>query len=316
MDPTMSSSIYETIANLSNSKKPLLHSRLVDLSNLNSEELKAFEQAWATAKPRRRRQIMSRLIELAEDNVELNFDNIFKNHLKDQDAEVQSKAIEGLWESEDASLISPLINLLEQASSEKVQVAAATGLGKFAMLAEYGKLRSCHVSNLCQALLNAFADENKPKEVRRRTLEAAAPLSHPQVREAIMNAYESPDAKLRINAIFAMGRNCHPSWLPILLKELASDDAETRYEAAGACGELEEEEAVPLLIKLINDPDMEVQLAAVQALGKIGGAKAKEQLQHCQNHPSKAISQAAEQALQELEAVEDPLSIKFQTPLE
>ncbi len=311
MDPTMPLPIVATIADLGNSDKPLLNSRLADLSNLNSAELEVFAQAWATIKPKRQRQIMSRLIELAEDNIELNFESIFENRLKDQDAEVRSKAIEGLWESEETSLINPLINLLEQDSSEKVQAAAATGLGKFAMLAEYQKLRSHHTAKVCQALLTAISDKSRPPEVRRRALEAAAPLSLPWVKEAIINAYQSRDTKLRANAIYAMGRNCDCSWLPTLLKELGSDDVEIRYEAAGACGELGEKEAVPPLIGLINDPDTDVQLAAIQALGKIGGAEAKEHLHQCLNNPSEAIHQATEQALQELAAGEDPLSFRF-----
>ena len=309
MQPAMPSPIEETIADLSNSSQSLLNSRLIDLSNLNSEELTVFEQTWAAMEPKRRRQIVHRLAELAENNLELNFDSIFRGRLKDQDAEVRCKAIEGLWENDEPSLINPLIHLLEQDSSEKVQAAAATALGKFAMLAEHEKLRSCHTSRLCHALLTTIDDNSKPVEVRRRALEAAAPLSLPQVKEAIMNAYQSHNSKLRISAIYAMGRNCDCSWLPTLLKELASADAEIRYEAVGACSELGEA-AAPHLIELIKDPDTDVQLAAIQALGKIGGTEAKEHLQHCLNNSSEAIRQAAEQALQELEAGEDPLSFR------
>ncbi len=308
MPPTMPSPIEETIADLGTSSQSLLNSRLIDLSNLNSEELTVFEQAWAAMEPKRRRQIVYRLVELAEDNLELNFDSILRGCLKDQDAEVRCKAIEGLWENDEPSLINPLIHLLEQDSSEKVQAAAATALGKFAMLAEHEKLRSCHISRLCHALLTTIDDKSKPVEVRRRALEAAAPLSLPQVKEAIMNAYQSHNSKLRISAIYAMGRNCDCSWLPTLLKELASADAEIRYEAVRACSELGE--AAPHLIELIKDPDTDVQLAAIQALGKIGGTEAKEHLQHCLNNSSEAIHQAAEQALQELEAGEDPLSFR------
>ncbi|MBA7574216.1 hypothetical protein ES708_16018 [subsurface metagenome] len=88
---------------------------------------------------------------------------------------MRSKAIEGLWESEETSLINPLINLLEHDSSEKVQAVAATALGKFAMLAEHEKLRSSHSSKIRQALLSVIEDSSKPAEVRRRALEAAAP---------------------------------------------------------------------------------------------------------------------------------------------
>jgi len=306
----MSLPIEETIADLVNSGQPLRSSRLVGLSNLNSEELGLWKRAWANIEPKRRRQVIYRLVEMAEDNFELNFDSIFRNCLKDEDAEVRGKAVEGLWESEDASLISPFVNLLEQDSSENVQATAATALGKFAMLAELNKLRSCHTSKICQALLGVLSDKNRAVAVRCRALEAAAPLNLPQVEKAIREAYQSHSRKLRISAIYAMGKNCHRSWLPILLRELSSADAEIRYEAAGACGELGEEEATPYLIELVGAPDVDVQVAALQALGKIGGSEAKKYLQQCLNNPSEVIRQAAAQALYELEAEENPFTFR------
>jgi len=305
----MPSPIEETIIELGNNDKPLLSSRLAELSNLNSEELGFLERIWTSIKPKRRRQIISRLVKLAEDNFELNFDGIFRNCLGDQDTEVRSKAIEGLWENEEPSLINPLINLLKQDSSEKVQAAAATALGKFAMLVEHKKLRPCHISKVCQALLTAISDKNKPIEVKRRALEAAAPISLPQVEAAIMEAYQCSNAKLRVSSIYAMGKSCNPSWLPILVKELDSADAEIRYEAAGACGELGEEEATPHLIELVNDPNTEVQLAVIQALGKISGTEAKNCLEQCLDNPNEIIQQAAEHALHELEAGENQLTL-------
>jgi len=170
----MSLPVEEIIADLASIEQPLRNSKLVDLSNLNSEELGLLKQAWASIEPERRRQIIYRLVEMAEDNFELDFDGIFRNCLKDSDAEVRGKAVEGLWESEDTSLINPFINLLEQDSSVNVQVAAATALGKFAMLAELNKLRSCHTSKICETLLAVISDENRGVEVRRRALEAVA----------------------------------------------------------------------------------------------------------------------------------------------
>ncbi len=303
----MTSPIEKTIADIGNSDNPLLNSRLTELSNLSSEELELFERLWAAIEPARRRQIVYRLVELTEDNLTLHFDSIFKHCLKDRNDEVRSQAIEGLWESEETCLINPLINLLEQDRSEEVQAAAATALAKFAMLAEHNKLRSCHVSRIQEALLSVLNDKNKPVEVRRRALEAAAPLSLSQVRTAIMEAYQSHDSRLRVSSIYAMGKNCDPSWLPTLLKELGSTDAEIRYEAARACGELEEEAAVPYLTKLVNDIDADVQIAAIQTLGKIGNTQAKECLEQCLDNPNEAISQAARQALLETEAKEAPL---------
>ncbi len=304
----MSLPIEETIAGLGNSHQPLRNSRLVDLSNLNSAELELFEQVWVNIEPKRRRQIIYWLVELAEENFELDFDIIFRHCLKDQDADVRSKAIEGLWECEDTSLINHFTGLLEQDSSGDVQAEAAMALGKFVMLAELGKLRSCHASKVCQALLGVVGDKNRWVEVRRRVLEAAAPLSLSQVEEAIMEAYQSHNRKLKISAIYAMGKNCNCSWLAILLRELSNADAEIRYEAAGACGELGEEEAAPHLVELTDDPDVDVRVAALQALGKTGGSDAKECLWQCLNNPSEVIRQAAEEALYELEVEENPFT--------
>ncbi len=293
-----------------NTDHPLRSTRLAELTDLSSAELELFEREWATIQPKRRRQLVYRLVEIASDNVEFNFDGIFKNCLKDQDAEVQCEAIEGLWENEEPSLIDPLINLLMQDGSEKVQTAATTTLGKFAMLAEHKKLSPQHTSKISHILLTVIGDKNKPVEVRRRALEAAAPLSLPEVKKAISEAYQSNIDRLRVSSIYAMGRNCDPSWLPILLKELTSADGEIRYEAVGACGELAEEEAVPHLTMLINDHDRDVQLTVIQTLGKIGGTMAKECLMQCLNDSSEVISQAVEQALQELERQEDLFSFR------
>jgi len=277
----MPSPIEETITELTDNDKSLPNSRLVDLSNLSPEEVELFEQAWAIIEPKRRRHIIYRLVELAEEDVKLDFDSIFRDRLNDEDAEVRSKAIEGLWESEDTSLINPLIILVEQDSSEKVQAAAATALGKFVMLAELEKLRSCYKSKIEHVLLSVSNDKSVPVEVRRRALEAVAPLSLPEVKEAIMEAYQSPDPKLRVSA----------------------------------CGELGEKEAVPYLIELIDDLDVEVQLAAIRALGEIGGSEAEECLEECQKNPSEEIRLAAEQALNEMEVEEDPFSFKHGTGL-
>jgi HEAT repeat protein len=301
------SNIKQAINDLANREKPLVNTSLADLSNLNLDELKLLDQAWSDIDADRRRSIINRLVELAEENFELNFDSIFKNCLKDTDAEVRTKAIEGLWENEETILITPFIKMLNEDSSETVQAAAAKALSKYAMLAELKKLGPYSSNRVSQALLAILIDKNKPREVWRRVLEAAAPLSSPEVKKAIKEAYISNDLKMKNSAIYAMGRNCDSAWMPILIKEMISPIPDTRYEAAGACGEICDDEAVPHLIKLSQDKDTEVQRAAIQSLGKIGGVKAKQFLQKCLNSPDEVISEAAEQALKQIEAELDSL---------
>jgi len=296
----MLSPIEEIITDMADSDKPLLNSSLVGLSNIIPEDLNFLKEVWPTIKPERRRQIVSRLVELTEGNFELDFDSTFKNCLSGQDAEVRSKAIEGLWENEEPSLIKKLIDLMEQDNSKLVQATAAKGLGKFAMLAEQQKLRPAYTSKIYQSLLAVVNDRIKPIEVKRRALEAIAPLDSPEVEKAIGEAYRSSNHRLRVSSIYAMGKNGNPSWLSILLDEAGNPDPEIRYEVVRACGELGEEEAVPYLIKLAADPDVEVQLAAIETLGHIGGTEAKNFLEQCLDDPNETVQQATEQVLEDL----------------
>jgi HEAT repeat protein len=301
------SNIRQVINDLVDINKPLINASLADLSNLNSEELSVLAQVWPRIDAERRRRTISRLVELAEENFELNFDNIFKNCLRDPDPEVRTKAIEGLWENEESTLIPPFIRMLNEDSSEAVQAAAAKALSKYAMLAELKKLGPSSSARVSQALLAILMDKTRPREVWRRALEAAAPLSLPEVKKAINEAYASNDPRLKNSAIYAMGRNCDTAWMPVLIKEMSSASPDTRYEAAGACGEICDEEAVPHLIKLTQDSDIEVQQAAISSLGKIGGVKAKQHLLKCLKSADEIVSEAAEQAIKQLEAEEDSL---------
>lgn len=301
----MPGAIEELLTNLDWKDDKSLNSRLVELSNLKAGDLKLFGQAWSKVEPEMRRRIISRLVELADGNIELNYDDIFVGCLKDADPEVRIIAIEGLWESEDASLVSPLISLLQQDKSGEVQASAAMALGKFAMMAELDKLRTEHMLRIEQALLGAFGNMKLCLEVRCLALEAVAPLHLPRVKKAITEAYQSKEPKLKLSSVYAMGMNCDPCWMPMLLKELASPSGEIRHRAIRACGEVGEEEAIPHLIKLINGTDDELAVAAVEALGKIGGDTAKEYLEELLDHMEESVSQAAEKALKEMEAEED-----------
>ncbi len=304
--------IEKFIGELSSGNALPSNSSLATLSKLNAPGLALFQKAWGTVATGSRQQIIERLVELAEDNVELNFDAIFKYCLKDQDEEVRSKAIEGLWENEEASLINPLIGLLEQDSSARVQATAAIALGKFALMAEHGKLRSEYTAKIEEALLAALDDKNKQVDVRRRSLEAVSPLSTARVDAAIGAAYKNNELPLRISAIYAMGRHCDRTWLPMLLHELENDEAEVRHEFAGALDERDEEEPVSGLIRLIGDPDADVQMMAIQALGKIGGAEARRRLERCLKSGNQAIRHAAEEAITEMEATKSLSSYAYE----
>jgi HEAT repeat protein len=189
--------------------------------------------------------------------------------------------------------------------AEKVQTTAALALGRFVLMAEVGSIPPKYAIQLGQVLLGITADEKKSMEVRRRALEAISPLSTQQVKDTIKKAYENRDERLRISAIYAMGKNCDTKWMPFLLKELKSGDAEMRYEAATACGELGDEDIIQYLLPAANDEDIDVQLAVIQALGKIGGNEAKLFLKKHADDENDAVREAVETALNEISILDD-----------
>ena len=116
------------------------YSNLARLSGLSSKELDQFKMAWISLPRENRREILNRLIELGEENLELSFFEVFQACLSDYDDEVRTKATIGLWECDDRGIIRPLIHLLNHDTSDTVRAASATTLGKFATLARSGKL--------------------------------------------------------------------------------------------------------------------------------------------------------------------------------
>ncbi|MDO8532645.1 MAG: HEAT repeat domain-containing protein [Dehalococcoidia bacterium] len=296
------------LTELQDANTPLSTARLIHVSAMTSEEVECFRRSWVTLDIERRRQVLSRLIDLAEDNADLDFAAVFRVCLQDPDEDVREKAIAGLSDSEDRSLIDPLITLMLNDPKERIRAAAAVALGRYTMLAELGKLLSRDGPKLEKAMLTVIENGAKAPEVRRRAIEAIGAFSNvPRVKEILRNAYNSPDPKLRASALFGMGRNCDQQWLPILVQALSSEDPELRCEAAGACGETGEETTVPYLIPLARDADAQVRDAAIQALGSIGGPTARKALLQLRQSTSPHIREAAEEALQKLESEEDPL---------
>ena len=287
------------------------HALLLQLSGLNEEEMEQFHRWWPSLRAERRCKLMERLVSVAEDNMELDFNAIFRHCLADTDPKVRERAVSGLWECDDRNLVGPLISLLKEDPSEEVRASAAIALGKFGSLAEVGKLLPRDGERIKEVLLSVLEDEWEGIEVRRRTLEAAACFNTPRIPELIRWAYNSLEPLLSISALYAMGRTGDPIWLPTLITEMESKDAAMRYEAASACAEMMDEETVPYLIPLVQDDDLQVQLSAIRSLGVIGGSLAKRALRQCLKYDDEVLQDAAQEALQELEVDEAPLGFNF-----
>ncbi len=300
------STLTDILNHLADGAEPISNTELGKLSDLSVDEGKQFETVWAQMETGRKREILSRLEGLTEDNVELNFDRIYRNAIYDIDDDVRREAVEGFWESCDPTLIRPLLRLMQQDRANEVRSAAATALGRFSLLAEQQKISPDNRARISRALLEVIHNQDEPVVLRRRALEAVAPFSLPEVTQVIWEAYRRKEPGIKTSSIYAMGRNCDMLWMPTVLKEMENDDPEIRYEAATAAGELGEAEAVSRLIELTSDEDLEVKLAAIRALGKIGGQEAKQRLKALKTSKSQAIREASEVSMTEIEAYEEP----------
>ena len=300
------------VDDLGNPDGPIRHTDLVQLSGLTRAGVLEVISAMMKSPVERRRELVERMIELAEDNIELDFSAVLRACLRDKDAEVRAKAAQGLWDSEDRTIVRPLIDLLLKDEDSTVREAAAGTLAKFAELAGEGKLVRRDVQRISQALLTVVTSPDEEIGTRCRAIEALAPLDLDQVRSIIEEAYADTDLRIRQSAIFAMGRSSDSRWLPTVIKEMRNPDAALRYEAATACGFLGEDDTLPYLISLLNDEDTQVQLAAVRSLGAIGGDLARRALVQAMKRGDDAIEEAAEEALANIDFDDDPLGFRFE----
>lgn len=289
---------------------PLRSAGLAQLTKLTDDERREFAETWPDVPVERRRQVLEQLMDLAEDNIELDFDVIFFEALDDNDPSVRISAIRGLWEHEHRDVIPRLISLVENDENAAVRAEAALALGRFVMLGEFEEARPRDVEAVTDALRRVVDDTAEAIEVRARAVESLGASSQPWARDIIHDAYDSGDPRLMTSAIHAMGRSADAYWIPTIIDELQNDDPEIRYEAASSAGMIEDEEAVPYLIDIVGDEDSDVREQVLIALGAIGGEEAIAALRELTDSPDERTREAAMQALEEAEFGDDPLGFQ------
>src|SRR3972149_128085 len=181
----------EYLAELKDPSARLSVAGLQQPASLEREQPAALRSAWPQIEARRRRQVVHLLMELAEDNVDLDFDAVFFAALEDEDAAVRADAVRGLWEYEGRDLIPPLLRLLEKDEEPEVRVEAALALGRFVVLSELGSLREEHFQQVEEGLRRALEDELEVDEGRGRALGGIGARGRPWGERAGQKADES-----------------------------------------------------------------------------------------------------------------------------
>ncbi len=287
---------------LADEDSPIQSAGLRSFANLSPAQLTEWHGVFARLSPSRRQSILHTMITLAEDNVDLDFRDLFVRALTDDDSDVRLTALHGLWDDDRASTMRQVLPLVNDPSNE-VCAAALTVLGQFAYHAELGELPPAARTDLQALLLATASDTARPLATRRCAVEGLGYLSgEPRVHDIIAASYEETDLSMRESAVVAMGRTMNDAWFPLLEHELRSDHPRLRFVAAQAVGELAEdgEPLLEALLPLVDDNDTDVSLAAIWALGQVGGEHSTRVLRRLVNSNDATRSNAAQEALEEL----------------
>ena len=286
---------------------PLLLYRLSDIS---PDNLAALNQIWEMIHLERRRGLMEDLEQLTDDNTLLSFEPIFRMALVDEDESVRFYATRAIEVFDTDDLIPFFLDVLEQEESIDLRAVTASVLGKYVYRGELDKISKKIKKSIEDRLLTVL-DENQPKEIQRRALEAVSYSSRAEVKSHILSAYKDDADEWVASALFAMGRSYDHEYSELVVDKLQHTSPKVRLEAVRACGELVLEDAVPVIMDLLNDlPD--IREAAIWALSQIGGEDAGPAIQGLlDDEVSSDEEELIQQALERLDFLEDGLDMSM-----
>ena len=259
-------------------------------------------------------EFLTRVVEVGDYSTD--YWPVLRDYLEDKDAQVRSLALEGLWDYPMPELIAPLFEIAMDDPSQEVRSKAIVTLGRYIYegnMAAYDfdwgameelmredELPEEDFLRVKDFLLQLVKDEGQPLDSRRFAIEALSFLNEPEVQDLIEAAYAHPDVKMKLSAIFAMGRQGDQRWADTLLKELDSEVEELQYEAVRAAGEACLDKAALRLEELALADDKDLRLEAIWALGKIGGESVSAFLYDLADDEDREIKEMAEAALEEV----------------
>ena len=265
--------INEAINALIDESKPFPPALLYTFSDLNADDIRILKAAWPSLPLMRRRTLLEDLIDMAERDNLMMFEEVGKVALEDDDADVLVSAIDLLFQAEDSRLIPTFLRLLQNASlNERVRAAAANALGPYVYLGEVEKIRPELLQNIVEVLLNIYANDLSDL-VRRRVLESLGYSSHAAVPELLRAAYFRPEVAWQESAMFAMGKSADDQWQSFVLANLEHENLKVRLQAIHAAGELTLYAARQTLLRMLNQEykNEELRHELVWALSQIGG---------------------------------------------
>ncbi len=121
----------DVLAALLDDERPFPARFLHRFSDLPPVDLTALKNAWPKVSSLRKHTLLEDLEDLAETDTLTSFEDLARSLLADPDAEVRTRAIRLLWESEDVRLVPVYLKMLREDENAEVRATAANALGQF-----------------------------------------------------------------------------------------------------------------------------------------------------------------------------------------
>ncbi|MFN0071747.1 MAG: HEAT repeat domain-containing protein [Chloroflexota bacterium] len=287
--------------------EPLREEHYLQLTHLAGDRLGAFKGIWDRFSTAQRLSTMKRLHEHEENDLRMEFNEVYHLAMQDESPELRLAGIEATIEDKSGWLMGHLMELLERDPDVRVREKAGRALAPFVQAAELGEYDEEETDELEALLTRIIRRQQEPLAVRGAALEAAGHFTNPEVATEIDDAFR--DDELRLNAIRAMGHSGEPRWLSRLLRVVEDSDPEIRLAVAAAFGEIPDQSSVPALVEMLDDEELNVRLAAIKSLGEHGGEEAREGLAYAFDDKRAEVREAATLALAEIDFYEDPLAM-------
>lgn len=148
-----------------------------------------------------------------------------------------------------------------------------------------------------ETLRDVHFDENAPKEVRRRVLEASVRAAQSWHQDAIRAAYSRDHTDWKLTAVFCM--RYVPGFDDEILEMLESPNEDIHFEAVCAAGAREVDAAWPHVAALIafEGTEKHLLLAAIEAVANLRPREASDVLAELADSEDEEIAEAVNDAL-------------------
>lgn len=253
---------------------------LREFSDLGTGELKSILDVWPRVDLSRKMSLLDALGALADTDTLVSFDDFARALLTDPDAQVRTRAIRLLDESEAVDLVPSYLDMLKNDPDINVRAEAARALNLFVDLGELEEIPETVHRQVEDALLMSVTGEDDVR-VRRAALEALGYSSRPEVATLIESSFHREDPNWQMSALIAMGRSADDRWTDEVTRSLVNENDDIRRAAVQAAGELSLKPTRPLLLKMLGEEEDERVLSAViWSLSQIGGEDVRTYLEN------------------------------------